>query len=106
MKAFATVIIPVYKVREDYLRRCLDSLCSQTFPDFRVILIDDGSPDRCGAVCDEYAEKDSRFFVIHQENKGVSEARNAGIRSAATDWILFADADDWTDPDLTATLYE
>ena len=105
MNAFATVIVPVYKIREAYLRKCLDSLCAQTFSEFNVILIDDGSPDQCGAICDEYAEKDNRFSVIHQQNSGVSAARNSGIRAAQTEWILFVDADDWTEPDFLETLY-
>lgn len=73
-----TIIIPVYKV-EKYLRRCLDSIAAQTYTNFEVILIDDGSPDRCGEICDAYAAKDARFRVIHQENRGVSAARNAGL---------------------------
>lgn len=105
MSAFLTVIVPVYKVKEEYLRRCLNSLCMQTVPEFNVILIDDGSPDQCGAICDEFSEKDKRFFVIHQENSGVSAARNAGILAAETDWIVFVDADDWTEPQFAETLY-
>lgn len=72
-----SVIIPVYKV-ETYLRRCIDSILAQTFTDFELILVDDGSPDGCPAICDEYAERDARVRVIHKENGGVSSARNAG----------------------------
>ena len=81
-----SVIVPVYKV-EKYIHRCIDSILGQTFTDFELILVDDGSPDNCGAICDEYAAKDSRVVVIHQENDGVSSARNAGI-----DWS-FANSD-------------
>ena len=76
-----SVIVPVYKV-EPYLRRCIDSILSQTFTDFELILVDDGSPDNCPAICDEYALKDSRIRVIHQKNSGLSAARNAGINYA------------------------
>lgn len=93
-----SVIVPVYKV-EPYLHRCVDSILAQTFIDFELILVDDGSPDNCPAICDEYAEKDSRVHVIHQENGGLSAARNAGIDWAFThsnsQWISFVDSDDW-----------
>lgn len=96
-----SVIVPVYKV-EPYLRRCVDSILSQTFSNFELILIDDGSPDNCGKICDEYAQKDSRIFVIHQENKGVSAARNAGIEwsfeNSDSQWLTFIDSDDWIHP--------
>lgn len=77
-----SVIVPVYNV-EPYLRQCVDSILAQTFTDFELILVDDGSPDNCGAICDEYAEKDRRIHVIHQANGGLSAARNAGL-----DWCL------------------
>lgn len=93
-----SVIVPVYKV-EPYLRRCVDSILAQTFTDFELILVDDGSPDNCGVICDEYAAKDSRVHVIHQENGGLSAARNAGIDWAFahsdSEWISFVDSDDW-----------
>lgn len=76
-----SIIIPVYKV-EKYLRRCLDSVRAQTYQNFEVILVDDGSPDQCPKICDEYAERDERFKVIHKQNGGVSSARNIGIESA------------------------
>ena len=92
-----SVIVPVYRV-EPYLRRCVDSILAQTFTDFELILVDDGSPDNCGAICDEYAVKDSRIHVIHQENGGLSAARNAGIDWAFahsdSQWITFVDSDD------------
>lgn len=94
-----TVIVPVYKVMP-YLHRCVDSILKQTFTDFELILVDDGSPDQCGAICDEYAEKDSRVHVIHKENGGLSSARNAGLSMARGEYIYFVDSDDYLDPDL------
>jgi glycosyltransferase involved in cell wall biosynthesis len=91
-----SIIVPVYKV-EPYLRRCIDSILAQGFTDFECILIDDGSPDNCPTICDEYMEKDKRIVVIHQENKGVSAARNAGLNRAQGKWIGFVDSDDWCD---------
>ena len=88
-----SIIVPVYKV-EEYLRRCIDSILSQTYKDFELILVDDGSPDNCGAICDEYAQKDSRITVIHKENGGLSSARNAGLEIAKGDYIGFVDSDD------------
>ena len=98
-----SIIVPVYKV-EQYLYRCLDSIVAQTFTDWECLLIDDGSPDDSGAICDEYAEKDSRFRVIHQKNSGVSAARNAGLAVARGEWIGFVDSDDWIEPDFCKTL--
>lgn len=92
-----SIIVPVYKV-EQYLRRCLDSIVAQTFTDWECILIDDGSPDNSGVICDEYVAKDNRFHVIHKENKGVSAARNAGLDAARGEWIGFVDSDDWIEP--------
>ena len=89
-----SVIVPVYRV-EPYLRRCVDSILSQTFTDFELILVDDGSPDNCGAICDEYALKDSRVRVIHKQNGGLSDARNAGIDIAQGNYLTFVDSDDW-----------
>ncbi len=94
-----SIIVPIYKV-EPYLRRCVDSILAQTFTDFELILIDDGSPDGCPAICDEYAQKDSRIVVIHQENQGVSAARNAGLDIAQGEFIGFIDPDDWCDPQM------
>lgn len=92
-----SVIVPIYRV-EDYLTRCLDSILSQTFSDFELILVDDGSPDHCGVICDKYSEKDSRIKVIHKENGGLSDARNKGIDIAEGDYISFVDSDDWIHP--------
>lgn len=88
-----SVIVPVYKA-EKYLHRCVDSILAQTFTDFEVLLIDDGSPDRSGEICDEYAKKDSRVRVFHKENGGVSSARNLGLENAVGEWIWFVDSDD------------
>ncbi len=102
------VIVPVYNV-EPYLRRCVDSLLSQTYSDFDLILIDDGSTDRCDVLCDEYAIKEPRIKVIHQENGGLSAARNTGIDWAfdfsESKWICFIDSDDWVHPLFLELLY-
>lgn len=98
-----SIIVPVYKV-EPYLRRCIDSILAQTFRDFELILIDDGSPDNCGTICDEYAEKDSRIKVIHQNNQGVSAARNVGLDIARGTYLGFVDSDDWIEPEMYETM--
>lgn len=89
-----SVIIPVYNV-EKYIERCVDSVLNQTFQDYEVLLIDDGSTDNSGKICDKYSLKDSRIKVFHKENGGVSSARNLGIDSAKGEWICFIDGDDW-----------
>lgn len=103
-----SVIVPVYKV-EAYLNRCVDSILSQTFTDFELILVDDGSPDNCGAICDDYAQKDSRIHVIHQKNGGISAARNAGIdwvfAHSDSQWLNFIDSDDWIHSRYLEALY-
>lgn len=98
-----SVIVPVYKV-EPYLRRCVDSILAQTYTNLEIILVDDGSPDSCGAICDEYAEKDERVRVIHKENGGLSDARNAGLEIATGEWLSFIDSDDWIEPTMYETL--
>lgn len=102
-----SVIVPVYKV-EPYLRRCADSVLNQTFTDFELILVDDGSPDNCPAICDEYAIRDRRVHVIHQENGGLSAARNAGIdwvfANSDSQWFSFIDSDDWVHPEYLERL--
>ena len=100
-----SVIVPVYKV-EPYLRRCVDSILNQSFQDFELILVDDGSPDSCGAICDEYAARDSRIHVIHQENKGLSGARNTGIDHANGEYLAFVDSDDKWSPYFLESLYK
>ena len=98
---YISIIVPVYNT-EKYLNRCVDSILNQTFTDFELILVDDGSPDNCGKICDEYKEKDRRVRVIHKPNGGLSDARNAGIEWALnnsdSEWISFIDSDDWVHP--------
>ena len=98
-----SIIVPIYKV-EKYLPKCIDSILAQTFQDFELILIDDGSPDNCGAICDAYAARDSRIKVIHQENAGVSAARNAGLDIATGTYLGFVDSDDWIEPEMYETM--
>lgn len=100
-----SVIVPIYKA-EAYLHRCVDSILAQTFTDFELILVDDGSPDRCGVICDEYAQKDSRVRVIHKPNGGVSSARNAGIDAAKGNYITFVDSDDYVNERYLTDLYK
>lgn len=104
-----SVIVPVFKV-EKYIHRCIDSILDQTFMDFELILIDDGSPDNCGRICDNYALKDSRIIVIHQKNGGLSAARNAGLdwmfANSSSNWITFIDSDDWVPPFYLKVLYD
>lgn len=97
-----SIIVPVYKV-ESYLRRCIDSVLNQTYTDFELILVDDGSPDNCGVICEEYAEKDSRIHVIHQRNSGPSTARNTGLDVAKGEYVYFLDSDDSIQPNLLQT---
>lgn len=96
-----SIIVPVYKV-ERYLCKCIDSILNQPFGDFELILVDDGSPDRSGKICDEYAVKDSRIIVLHKENGGLSSARNAGLDMATGEYIHFIDSDDYISNDLYA----
>ena len=93
-QVFFSVIVPVYKV-EPYLQKCVDSVLGQTFRDFELILVDDGSPDGCPLLCDAYAQKDDRVVVIHKENGGASTARNVGLDNARGEYISFLDADDF-----------
>lgn len=98
-----SIIVPVYQV-EDYLGECLESVLNQTYSDYEVILVDDGSPDGSGAICDGYAERDPRFSVIHKENGGLSSARNAGLEAARGDYVYFLDSDDIISPRLLETV--
>lgn len=100
---FVSIIIPVYKV-EPYLRQCIDSVLAQTYKNIEIILVDDGSPDACPEICDEYAAKDSRVRVIHKENGGLSDARNAGIKIATGEWLSFVDSDDIVHPQMIELL--
>ena len=99
-----SVIVPIYKV-EKYLERCVRSICCQTYQNLEIILVDDGSPDRCGQMCDEFAEVDSRIRVIHKVNGGLSDARNTGMDMATGDYIAFIDSDDWYDPTMLEILH-
>lgn len=99
-----SVIVPVYNV-EKYLRKCVDSIIAQTYTNLELILVDDGSPDNCGKICDEYAAKDSRIKVIHQKNGGLSAARNAGLDIATGDYIGFVDSDDYIEPEMYYCLH-
>lgn len=105
MKPGISIIVPIYNV-EKYLQRCIDSILKQTFKDFELILVDDGSPDKCGEICDEYKKKDSRVRVIHKENGGLSDARNAGLDIAKGDYIGFVDSDDFINKNMYQVLYE
>ena len=99
MGELISVIIPIYNV-EAYLDECVQSILSQTHKQLEIILVDDGSPDGCPAMCDAWAEKDSRIRVIHKENGGLSDARNVGIDAATGDYIAFVDSDDWIVPEM------
>lgn len=102
-RPLVSIIVPVYKV-EEYLRDCLNSIASQTYDALEVILVDDGSPDNCGKICDDFAAADSRFRVIHKSNGGVADARNNGLDNISGDLIAFADSDDLVEPDWIETL--
>ena len=100
-----SVIVPIYKV-EQYLDKCVQSIVSQTYSNLEIILVDDGSPDRCGDLCEAWAEKDSRIRVLHKKNGGLSDARNAGMEIATGTYTAFVDSDDWIAPDFIETLYD
>ena len=100
-----SIIVPIYKV-EQFIRKCVDSILAQTFSDFEVILVDDGSPDRCPEICDDYAKKDSHVRVIHKPNGGLVSARNAGIFAAKGDYITYVDGDDWVRPNMLQFVHD
>lgn len=100
-----SVIVPVYNV-EKYLNKCIDSILCQSYENIELILVDDGSPDACGNICDNYQKKDSRVIVIHKENGGLSSARNKGIEIAKGDFISFVDSDDYINPDMIRIMFE
>lgn len=100
-----SIIVPIYKV-EKYLKQCLDSIINQTYKNLEIILVDDGSPDNCGNICDEYAKNDIRIKVIHKENGGLSSARNAGLDIATGEYISFIDSDDYVAKDFIEKLYD
>lgn len=105
MNSKISVIIPIYNV-EKYLNRCVDSVINQTYKNLEIILVDDGSPDNCGAICDEYAKKDARVKVIHKKNGGLSSARNAGLDVMTGEYVTFIDSDDWIEKDLLNIEYD
>lgn len=99
-----SIIVPIYKIKSSYLKRCIESILKQTYSGLEIILVDDGSPDQCGVICDGYAKKDSRITVIHQKNSGVSVARNAGLEIARGKWVCFIDPDDYVMPNFIDSL--
>src|SRR5665647_2657921 len=99
-----SIIVPIYKV-ENYIRNCVDSILNQTYKNLEVILVDDGSTDNCGNICDEYSLKDNRIKTIHKKNGGLSSARNAGLDVAKGEYIGFIDSDDWIEKDMYESLY-
>jgi len=103
-KEIISVIVPVYNVQQ-YIEQCVESILSQTYTNLEIILVDDGSSDNCPAICDSYAEEDSRIRVIHKQNGGLSDARNVGVARATGDYIGFVDSDDWIDNTMYETLY-
>lgn len=105
MEERISVIVPIYKV-EQFLSRCIDSLLNQKYNNFELILVDDGSPDRCGVICDNYAEKDHRIKVIHKQNGGLSDARNEGLKIATGEYIAFVDSDDWVTTDYLSLMLD
>lgn len=105
-RAFFSMIVPVYNTPKEYLDCCINSLTGQTLSEIEIILVDDGSGEPCRTLCDEYCKADGRIRVIHQENQGVSAARNRGIEEASADWIMFVDGDDWLEQDACLRLKE
>lgn len=100
-----SILIPVYKVPENFLRKCLDSVVSQTLENIEAVVVDDGSPDECGKICDEYSRKDSRIRVIHKNNEGLAEARNTAFDAAKGEYITFLDGDDYLEADCCKIAY-
>lgn len=104
MNSLISIVVPIYNV-EKYLKKCVDSIINQTYKNLEIILVDDGSPDNCSKICDEYARQDSRIKVIHKENGGLSEARNAGMKIATGEYISFIDSDDWIKSEMIEDMY-
>ena len=100
-----SIIVPVYNCKK-YLRQCLDSILSQTFKDWECLLIDDGSTDESGSICDEYARRDNRFAAYHKENGGLTSARNYGLERSVGEWIMHVDGDDWIEVDSIERLLQ
>ena len=105
MEELISVIVPIYKV-EHYLPKCIDSIIHQTYQNLEIILVDDGSPDNCPEICDEYAKRDKRIKVVHQENGGLSAARNSGVEMANGEFLCFVDSDDYIHPKMYEILYK
>ena len=105
MKSKMSIIVPIYRIRENYLRECIESIINQTLYEIEIHLIDDGSPDNCGSICDQYAERDSRIWVHHCKNGGQSQARNIGIKASTAEYIVFVDGDDWLEVDCCEKIY-
>ena len=103
-ESLISIVVPIYNV-EKYLNRCVDSILNQTYRDIEIILVDDGSPDRCGSICDEYQKRDTRIKVIHKKNGGLSDARNAGIKMAHGEYITCIDSDDFISPFFLENLW-
>ena len=100
-----SVIVPIFGV-ENYLKRCVDSIIAQTYKELEIILVDDGSPDNCPKICDEYAISDSRVKVVHKQNGGLMSARQAGLRVANGEYVTFVDGDDWIEPDMYQKIHD
>lgn len=105
MEDLISVIVPIYNV-ENYLGKCIDSIINQTYRNLEIILVDDGSPDNCGEICDQYASQDIRIRVIHKTNGGLSDARNAGMQIMNGEFLMFVDSDDWLQDNCVEILYE
>lgn len=103
--AKVSIVVPVYNV-EKYLRKCVESIINQTFSDLEIILVDDGAEDMSGKMCDDFGDKDSRIRVLHKKNGGLSDARNAGLQVATSEYVLFIDSDDYIAPNMVERLYE
>ena len=103
MGELISVIVPIYNV-EKYIKKCIDSIINQTYKNLEIILVNDGSPDECGKICDEYERIDSRIVVIHKENGGLSDARNAGLKVMHGKYVAFVDSDDWIEPEMYLSL--
>lgn len=101
-----SIIVPIYKVPEKYLKKCIESLINQTLKDIEILLVDDGSPDDCGKICDLYAKDNDTIKVLHKKNGGLSSARNAGFISAIGEYIMFVDGDDWIEPNMCEEMYQ
>ena len=106
MDELVSIIVPIYKVPEVYLSRCIESLQNQTHTNIEIILVDDGSPDYCGALCEQYALSDSRIVVIHKENEGLAAARNTGYLASKGEWFSFVDGDDWIEADMCTSMLQ